>query len=314
MFKKMNFRKSLVLSVGVHILFCAVLLVVFLVKNLTHPVVTNNDIQVELISPTVAEAPTTQKAEKKKSIQFKKQIVEQDPTQASEVKPEDAKFLSEKNQIVKKQTVAKNRGDFENKKTMAQPIQGDPFANDKNEKSNTKDKTALKNLLPQMDAYDSMQKQVQKQAESGGGRKGEWKVKSASNADSSKTNDYLKDLDQGMETQLNTKEFKYFSYYNRIRKQLSLYWEPKVRDKVSKMFKQGRMISSDADRITRLLIVLNDAGLLVKVQLVSQSGIHDLDDAAVEAFRAAAPFPNPPKGIIEADGTVKIDWSFVLEV
>jgi protein TonB len=39
----------------------------------------------------------------------------------------------------------------------------------------------------------------------------------------------------------------------------------------------------------------------------------DLDSAAVEAFRQAAPFPNPPKGMVEADGTIKIRWDFVLE-
>ena len=41
--------------------------------------------------------------------------------------------------------------------------------------------------------------------------------------------------------------------------------------------------------------------------------MRELDDAAVEAFRQAAPFPNPPKGLIETDGTIKIRWNFVVE-
>ena len=35
--------------------------------------------------------------------------------------------------------------------------------------------------------------------------------------------------------------------------------------------------------------------------------------AAIEAFKEAAPFPNPPAGIVESDGTIKIRWDFVLE-
>lgn len=80
------------------------------------------------------------------------------------------------------------------------------------------------------------------------------------------------------------------------------------------MFKEGRNpASTGQDRVTKLMIVLNDKGTLVRVQVLMDSGVQDLDDAAIDAFRAAAPFPNPPKGIIEGDGTVKIRWDFVLE-
>ena len=61
------------------------------------------------------------------------------------------------------------------------------------------------------------------------------------------------------------------------------------------------------------MIVLNEKGTLIKIQVLNASGVRDLDDAAVEAFRAAAPFPNPPKGIVDRDGTVKIPWNFVIE-
>ncbi|MDX9731530.1 MAG: TonB family protein, partial [Bdellovibrionales bacterium] len=66
-------------------------------------------------------------------------------------------------------------------------------------------------------------------------------------------------------------------------------------------------------QITSVIIILDEKGTLFRVQVVGASGIVDLDDAAVEAFRAAAPFPNPPKGIVEEDGTLKIRWDFVLE-
>jgi protein TonB len=58
---------------------------------------------------------------------------------------------------------------------------------------------------------------------------------------------------------------------------------------------------------------LDKRGILSKVQVLSSSGARDLDEAAVEAFQAAAPFPNPPAGIVEKDGMIRIRWDFVLE-
>jgi protein TonB len=79
------------------------------------------------------------------------------------------------------------------------------------------------------------------------------------------------------------------------------------------MMRQGRTIASENSKVTKLVIVLNGQGNLVKVQVLAASGVRDLDDAAIEAFRQAAPFPNPPKGMIERDGTVKIRWDCVVE-
>lgn len=130
----------------------------------------------------------------------------------------------------------------------------------------------------------------------------------------SSTDDHLKDVKTGMETMLSTREFVYYSYYNRIKEKLRQYWEPKIKEKFERIIRQGRHIASDGnDKITKLVIILDEKGTLVGVQILGASGVTDLDDAAIEAFRAAAPFPNPPKGIVEPDGTIKIRWDFVLE-
>jgi TonB family protein len=254
----------------------------------------------ELLDQKPASAPQVpvKTAKKEKAKLESRQIVEQDPSVNQEV-PDDSRFVSEHNQKVLKQTQAENHGEFQNLKT-------------KNAKAGKP--VEAKKTLPKLDqllsaAYDPMAAAMKRQEaktvqEAEAAQKG---------GDVSKT-DYLgKEVDRGIETLLNTREFKYFTYYNRIRKQLSQYWEPKVREKMTTMFKQGRTIASAQDRVTKLLIVLNAAGTLVNVQVLSDSGVRDLDDAAIESFRAAAPFPNPPKGIIETDGTVKIRWDFVLE-
>lgn len=234
----------------------------------------------------------------KKVEKLDKQIVEQEEKSRNEVVPENTRFLSAKNQKVEKQTVAANRGEFRNsKKTEPQgPAKKPNFAE-------------MNRKLGMFKAYDpsaprdpeaSTKRETESTPESNG-------------SEASASSDYIKDVDQGLETLLNAREFKYYTYYNRIRRQLSQHWEPKVRAKLSQMFKQGRYLASATDRVTKLIVILDTKGNLVKVQMIKDSGVTDLDDAAIEAFQSAAPFPNPPKGIVDPDGTVKIRWDFVLE-
>lgn len=228
-----------------------------------------------------------------------KQIVDQDDQALNKEAPDKDYFLSKNDQKVSKQTVAKDKGEFKNTKTKksAASQAGQPAV--PQEKSHRPEK-----FNPLSDVATNFKEK------SLNTMKG---TTPSSSATASQTQDYLKDVNYGVETILSTKEFKYYTYFNRIRKQLSQHWEPKVRDKLTKMFRQGRTIASNQDRTTKLLIILNPEGVLVKVQLVSDSGVKDLDEAAVESFRSAAPFPNPPKGIIDPDGTVKIRWDFILE-
>lgn len=308
--KKNYFALGIVFSLAAHILLASFL---FLMSFFEEKKISEAPLTVELIlPPTLPEDEALKEVFKKKAISVpQQQIVQQDETQANNIAPDDTRFLSAKNQKVEKQTVAKNSGEFQNLKSSKSQKMGNPDAAE-NEKSASQQrgKATLKDLMPTTDAYAMMKKQIEQE---NAGAKGEWKAKSESGGDVSQTNDYLKDLNQGLETQLNTKEYKYYGYYTRIRKQLSHYWEPKVREKLSVMFKQGRSVASSNDRVTKLLIILNPQGTLVTVQVLSESGVQDLDDAAIEAFRSAAPFPNPPKGIVDPDGTVKIRWDFVLE-
>ena len=89
--------------------------------------------------------------------------------------------------------------------------------------------------------------------------------------------------------------------------------EENQKKKIVKILRKGRSIASTNDKITRLVITLDQGGELVRIQVKNASGYNDLDDAAIEAFRAAAPFPNPPGGIVDTSGVVNINWDFVLE-
>jgi len=315
MMKSPSFRKYVLLSLFLHAAVVGSLLVV---NHLSPEEPKTETVSINFLSPEdLKKMAQAEEAAKKKLLAPANQIVEQSETSSNEEAPDNARFLSAKNQKVEKQTVAAQRGQFQNLK-KATPQNTGPKGDGKAKnvvKDEESKKQIAKDLFKGFDASEALERQkiADKQSGLGEGR-GNGEQNTGTGAEASQTNDYIKDVDTGLETVLNTREFKYYSYYNRIRKQLSQHWEGRVREKLSKLFKEGRApAATNQDRITKLMIVLNDKGTLVRVQVLSDSGIRDLDDAAIEAFRAAAPFPNPPKGIIEGDGTVKIRWDFVLE-
>lgn len=266
--------------------------------------------------------------QKNPKYQPKNQIVEQSENSVNEKEQVDARYLSAKNQTVTKETIAANKGQFQNLKesTRIQVKIGDgkekslgPSLTKQAQSEITKSEQIKKSLFEGFNPSATHEQSKQRLSNGGsdtpeGKGLGQGDREMNIGADASRTNDYLKEVDNGLETMLNTREFKYYSYYNRIRRQLTQHWESRVREKLTKMFREGRApASSGQDRMTKLMIHLDNNGTLVKIQVLLDSGVRDLDDAAIDAFRAAAPFPNPPKGIIENDGTVKIRWDFVLE-
>src|SRR5690606_36598685 len=113
----------------------------------------------------------------------------------------------------------------------------------------------------------------------------------------SQSDDHLKNVKSGLQTLRSTREFVYYSYYSRIKDQIRQHWEPSVREKVKVIYKQGRNIASARYRVTQVIVVLDKNGDLIRVDVLSNRGVVDIDEAAVEAFEHAAPFPNPPQGM-----------------
>ena len=124
---------------------------------------------------------------------------------------------------------------------------------------------------------------------------------------------YIKGLKEGETSALNTKEFVFFSYFERVRRQLDQTWQPMVRSQIERIYKGGRHLATQTDFTTRTMITINSRGDIVRVQLLQESGALDLDDAAINALNKAGPYPNPPKGLLDADGKAQIRWDFVLK-
>lgn len=130
---------------------------------------------------------------------------------------------------------------------------------------------------------------------------------------SSRPEDYIHGIAESDRSALNTKEFVFYSYFQRIRLRLDKAWVPILKERLTAYYRSGRQLASDVEHETRVLVVLNEEGQIIQVQLLSESGVNDLDDSAVDAFNKAGPFPNPPKGIIDGNRQVRIPWDFILK-
>jgi TonB family protein len=123
--------------------------------------------------------------------------------------------------------------------------------------------------------------------------------------------DRLEGVEEGEGTYLNTRSWKYATYFNRIKQAVAAAWDPMppldARDPDRSMF-------GHKDRFTLLGVTLDDSGHVKNLVVEQTSGADFLDRAALTAFRSAQPFVNPPRGIIDGNGEIKFSFGFFLEV
>ncbi|MFO0597482.1 MAG: cell envelope integrity protein TolA [Myxococcaceae bacterium] len=124
-------------------------------------------------------------------------------------------------------------------------------------------------------------------------------------------NDFLKDVDEGDGTYLSTREWRYASFFNRVKQSVGQNWQPteslRLRDPTGQIY-GGR------DRYTILNVTLDGSGRLKDAFVDKSSGLDFLDLEAIKAFERAQPFPNPPPGLLANDQTVRFQFGFFLEL
>ncbi len=123
------------------------------------------------------------------------------------------------------------------------------------------------------------------------------------------SNDHIEDVPKGEETLLNSREFKYATFFNRVKRGVSQYWSPRVGEEYIRRDPYGN-IYGVKDRRTLLSVSLDASGDLVDVEVVHSSGVQFFDDVAIQSFRDASPFPNPPVGLMENDGQIHFQFGF----
>ena len=114
-----------------------------------------------------------------------------------------------------------------------------------------------------------------------------------------------RDVEEGAEVSLNTTDFKYLSYFSKLKDRIQMVWRYPEAAKVTGL--QGSLV---------LKFVLNSDGSLRDLMVVKSSGADILDDAAIKAIRRAAPFYAIPKNLgdvlsIVANFEYELDYYYV---
>ena len=106
-----------------------------------------------------------------------------------------------------------------------------------------------------------------------------------------------RELDEGVQTMLDDERHRYASFFSRMSKLFLEHWQPNevMRDLDPDGTRYGT-------RTTKLMIRLDEQGAVVKITILQASGVDELDASAVRTVRAVAPFPNPPRELVQERG------------
>jgi TonB family protein len=119
--------------------------------------------------------------------------------------------------------------------------------------------------------------------------------------------DHVEGVDVGDATFLNTREWKYAGFFNRVKQTVAENWNPmsaaSARDPTGSRYFQK-------DRTTVLAITLNPQGGVTEIKVARSSGLDFLDQTAIEAFQRAQPFVNPPNGLADSHGDIRFTFGF----
>ena len=122
--------------------------------------------------------------------------------------------------------------------------------------------------------------------------------------------DHLEEVEKGDETALSAKRWVYASFFNRLKRQVAQNWDPQT---VWRRTDPDGTHHGFKTRVTEVRVSLSPQGKLTKIVVTTASGVSELDDEAVRAFHAAAPFPNPPDGLVK-DNQITFAFSFYFEI
>ena len=122
------------------------------------------------------------------------------------------------------------------------------------------------------------------------------------------------EIPYGEITVLDTDTHMYASFYNRVVDLFYIRWVQRLDATWSRLSFEKKRDLSGHTWMTEVEIILNSDGIYKSGQLRGRSGFPPFDQAVLYAFQSAQVFPNPPRGKIEADGTVRLKYRVAVQV
>lgn len=223
-------------------------------------------------------------SENKNNSQVEIVLLEDSPNPIS--KPDTkASFQAQKTQRVQEQTQARFRGLTENKEfpSRPRPIQQ---ATQEQQESITQEKSDI-----DLKATDRLNRAL-------------------ATGISTLSESMPQDIKFGDFTALNTDQYLYFSFFNRIAPRIRFNWENGVASVVEELSLRHYQLNSKKTFTTEVEVRLDSSGYLQGVSIHRSSGIPGLDQAVARAFQLSTPFINPPAEMVKPDGLIRLYYGF----
>lgn len=254
-------------------------LILFLLKAHLQPFTPAKDVT----EVTLIEKPATEKS--------KAFVTETDKKETFDQLKDTADFLSQFTKRVKKQLRARNNGPTINAAPKAQPQQ-----------------------QPQKPQPNKMAGLENKNRGEGIGTPGGMSNPMRNVAiGQSSISEYIPGIEEGAFTALNTDQFTYYAFFARMNEQVRSRWIDNVRSYMARLTTHDLEVLARIERQWTIEIILSPDGTYESTSLVhTSSGDRELDQTALRAFRDAAPFNNPPRGMIESDGKIHLRYGFIV--
>lgn len=243
------------------------------------------------------------------------QIVQQ--ADAPEAKPQpndrEARFLSEKTQRVEKESQAALSGLTKNRQSSSKSVDLSQLTKTSRELQRTKPEAPkIKGEGPGEEV--SAEKEMERFAQQTD-RLQERNPRNTQDSPSTTSDALPTDVAVGSITALNTDRLTYYSFYSRVNEAIYFRWNSRVRTSLDSFDSNYIRNVIRLNRwVTQAEILLRPDGRVHKVLIMKESGILRFDLAAVNAFKEAAIFPNPPQEMIQDDGFIHLKYSFTVAI
>ncbi|KYG63435.1 cell envelope integrity protein TolA [Bdellovibrio bacteriovorus] len=255
----------------------------------------------QLPEPETIEVELTPEAQIMQALKPKEQQIVRQAIVPEKMKlPEDdtlAKFLSEQKQRVKEETRAAQSGMTTNRSNQAavsepkKPTPTPPQRSRNTESHPSMDKDGFKEVdiskdLQEMNRFNEGMSTI------GETMPNEMKV--------------------GSFTALNTDRYLFYTFYARMEELVRYRWESRVQQAIDRFDRLTLVNAGNRNWVTHIEFLLDKNGYLRQSLIMKSSGIPAFDAAAVNAFRDAKVFPNPPPEMVQEDGYIHIKFSFTV--
>nr|BFD65799.1 hypothetical protein HAGR004_08210 [Bdellovibrio sp. HAGR004] len=216
--------------------------------------------------------------------------------------PEDdtlARFLSERNQRVKEETQAAKTGMTQNRSNRDSSVPQQDL--NKAPQVAEQKREQLKTEETDKDGYRNVD--ISKELA---------EMKRFNDGYSSVGESLPTDVKVGSFTALNTDRYLFYTFYARVEELIRFRWETRVQQAIDSFDRIDRINAGNRNWVTQAEFILDKNGNLRSALIMKSSGIKNFDMAAINAFKEARIFPNPPQEMVKEDGFIHLVFSFTV--